>query len=254
MADKWIDKIMPKYRLGNIQPRQELGIRRGPNYQLYQLVPPSVMEIMIPLGIGEYTKDAVEAAMPRFWECVESLAAEGAQRIILGGAPISSQLGRARVLKLAAEVKERTGVEMGAPIEAMLAGLEHFGAKKIAIGSRWADELNQAMSRYFEDGGMQVLAVTTRGQWNAEAHRMTFEEGLQTALDVAREAAQIAPEADAIIVPGGAAFSLQAIPAVEEEFGKPTLTNLSAEVWAYLVKPGIVPPVQGWGRLLANQN
>jgi hypothetical protein len=27
---------------------------------------------------------------------------------------------------------------------------------------------------------------------------------------------------------------------------------LSLEVWNNLVRPGIIPPVQGWGRLLAN--
>jgi hypothetical protein len=26
---------------------------------------------------------------------------------------------------------------------------------------------------------------------------------------------------------------------------------MSAEVWNDLVRPGIIPPVQGWGRLLA---
>ena len=39
-------------------------------------------------------------------------------------------------------------------------------------------------------------------------------------------------------------------PYLEEEFGKPTFTNMSAEVWNDLVRPGIIPPVQGWGRLL----
>jgi maleate cis-trans isomerase len=80
---------------------------------------------------------------------------------------------------------------------------------------------------------------------------MTLEQGLDLALDVGREAAKIAPEAEAISVPGGAAMSLHVIPALEEEFGKPAFTNMSVEVWNQLVRPGIIPPVQGWGRLLA---
>jgi maleate cis-trans isomerase len=83
---------------------------------------------------------------------------------------------------------------------------------------------------------------------------MSLEEGLQTALDVAREAAELAPAAEAISVPGGAAMSLHVIPAMEEAFGKPTFTNLSVEVWHDLVRPGIIPPVQGWGCLLANES
>ena len=71
------------------------------------------------------------------------------------------------------------------------------------------------------------------------------------ALDVGREAARSFPQAEAIAVPGGAALSLHVIPALEEEFHKPAFTNLSTEVWHDLVRPGIIPPVQGWGRLLA---
>jgi hypothetical protein len=54
-------------------------------------------------------------------------------------------------------------------------------------------------------------------------------------------------------VPGGAAMSLHIIPALEEEFGKPAFTtNISVEVWNDWLRPGVIPPVQGWGRLLAN--
>jgi maleate cis-trans isomerase len=80
---------------------------------------------------------------------------------------------------------------------------------------------------------------------------MTLEQGLEMALDVGCEAARTWPEAEAISVPGGAAMSLHVIPAIEEEYGKPAFTNMSAEVWNDLVRPGIIPPVQGWGRLLA---
>jgi maleate cis-trans isomerase len=82
---------------------------------------------------------------------------------------------------------------------------------------------------------------------------MTLEEGFNTAVDVGREAAAAAPQADSIFVPGGAAMSLHVIPTLEEEYGKPTFTNMSAEVWNDLIRPGIIPPVEGWGCLLANQ-
>lgn len=82
---------------------------------------------------------------------------------------------------------------------------------------------------------------------------MSLEEGLTMALEVGREAARAFPQAEAISVPGGAAMCLHVIPALEREFAKPTFTNLSAEVWNDLVRPGIIPPVQGWGCLLANR-
>jgi maleate cis-trans isomerase len=151
------------------------------------------------------------------------------------------------------QTKEKTGVPADAPLEALIAAMNHLGLKTLTIGSRWADAVNEAMTRYLEAGGIKVVGITKRNQWAADAFAMSLEEGLKIALEVGREAARLAPEADAIAVPGGAAMALHVIPALEEEFGKPAFTNMSVEVWNDLVQPGIIPPVQGWGCLLANQ-
>src|SRR4030095_13047908 len=124
--------------------------------------------------------------------------------------------------------------------------------KKLAVGGRWTDEFNQAVISYLEEGGIDVVGITKRGQWGKEAFAMSFEQGLKLALEVGREAARLASDAEAILVPAGATMSLHVIPVIEEEFGKPTFTRTSAEVWRNLVHPGIIPPVSGWGQLLAS--
>jgi arylmalonate decarboxylase len=160
-------------------------------------------------------------------------------------------LSRPRVVQLLRETKERTGISADAPLEALIAAMKHLGLTRLAVGSRWADPVNEAIKRYLEAGGIDVIGITKRNQWASDSFAMTLEQGLEMALDVGREAARSWPEAEAISVPGGAAMSLHVIPAIEEEYGKPAFTNMSAEVWNDLVRPGIIPPVQGWGRLLA---
>jgi maleate cis-trans isomerase len=160
-------------------------------------------------------------------------------------------LTRPRVLELLRETKQRTGISADAPLEALIGAMNHLGLKTLAIGSRWAEPVNDAIKRYLEAGGIEVVGMTKRNQWASDSFAMTLEQGLEMALDVGREAAQTWPVAEAISVPGGAAMSLHVIPAIEDEFGKPAFTNMSAEVWNDLVRPGIIPPVQGWGRLLA---
>ena len=189
--------------------------------------------------------------MHNFWNCVDRLAKDQVDWMILAGVPIASQLGRPRVLRLIEEVRARTGIQLDSSLEAMLAGLKHLGATRVTISSRWADQLNRALEAYLVDGGIEVSGMTSRGQWASEAFGMNLEDGLRMALEVGREAAAMAPEAEAILAPGGAAMSLHVIPALEEEYGKPVLTNLNAEVWNALVRPGVIAPVQGWGRLLA---
>jgi maleate cis-trans isomerase len=252
MADP-VEKILPRFRYGVIHPRANEKVQRGPAYQLYRLVPLDVMEIATGLGLENYTPEGVEQAIGNYWNCVDELTKEKADAIIFGGAPISAVLGRPRVVDLLQKTREKTGVPADAPLEALIAAMNHLGLKTLAIGSRWADAVNQAMIAYLEAGGIKVVGITKRNQWAADAFAMSLEEGLKLALEVGREAAKLAPEADAIAVPGGAAMSLHVIPALEEEFGKPAFTNMSVEVWNDLVRPGIIPPVQGWGCLLANR-
>jgi maleate isomerase len=251
--DKYIQKLLPRFRYGVIHPRENEPVQRGPAYQLYHLVPLDVMEVATGLGLENYTEEGVEKAVANYWNCVEKLAKEKADLIIFSGAPISGVLGRERVLGLLRQTKEKTGIPADAPLEALIAAMKHLELKSLTIGSRWADKVNDAIVRYLEAGGIQVIQITKRNQWATEAFAMTLEEGLNLALEVGREAAKLAPQADGISVPGGAAMSMHVIPALEDEFGKPTFTNMSAEVWNDLVRPGIIPPVEGWGCLLANR-
>ena len=250
MADH-VKEMLPRFRYGSIHPRLHESLERGPGYQFYRLVPLDVMELATFLGLENYTLEGVEKALRNYWNCAETLAREGAQVIIFGGAPVSAVLGRQRVVELLRETREKTGVPADAPLEALIAGMKHLGLTKLAVGSRWADVVNDAIVRYLEAGGIKVVGITKRNQWAADSAAMSLEQGIKMALEVGREAAQIAPEAEAIAVPGGAAMALHVIPALEEEFGKPAFTNMSAEVWNDLVRPGIIPPVKGWGRLLA---
>jgi maleate cis-trans isomerase len=251
--DNHTAKMLPRFRYGVIHPRSHEDLQRGPGYQFYRLVPLDVMELSTGLGLENYTPEGVEKALRNYWNCVNILAKEKAEVIIFGGAPVSAVLTRPRVIELLRETKEKTGIPADAPLEALITAMNHLGLKNLAMGSRWADKVNDAIIRYLEDGGIKVVGITKRNQWAADAAAMSLEEGLSTALDVGREAAKLAPQADAIAVPGGAAMSLHVIPALEEEFGKPAFTNMSVEVWNALVRPGIIQPVEGWGCLLANR-
>lgn len=250
MAD-YISRLLPRFRYGVIQPRANEEVSRARSYQLYKLLPLDFIEIATGLGLENYTEEGVEKAIKNYWTCIDRLAKEKVDHIIFSGAPISAVLTRTRVLDLLKQTKEKTGITADAPLEALLAALKHLGLTNIAVGSRWADKVNNAIIQYLKEGGIEVLGITKRNQWASDSFAMSLEEGLAMALEVGREAARTWPEAQGISIPGGAAMALHVIPAIEDEFGKPAFTNMSTEVWNDLVRPGIIPPVQGWGKLLA---
>jgi maleate cis-trans isomerase len=215
------------------------------------LLPPNIVEISSGIGISDYTPEGVDEAIGRYWDCVETLKQQGARRIVLGGVPISSQLGRPRVLQLIEQTQARTGLAADSTNEAMIAALAYLGIDEIAIASRWADQLNQAMLGYLALAGIEIKAVTSEGQWAKEAFGMSIERGFVLAMQLGREAMRRAPRARALILPGGTWRSLAAVPLLEEEFGVPVLTNGVVTAWRF-IDEGLAPPVQGWGRLLAS--
>ena len=239
--------VEPRYGWGRILPRGvggEGGLRRQ------RLVPDDVALVSTGLGLPEYTKEGVEEAIERYWSCVDELVARKADSIELEGLPISAQLGRKRCLELIEETQKKKGVKADTAGEAVAAGIRHLGVRTITIGSRWADELNQALTRYMEDAGIKVLHCTSAGQWAAEASAMSVEEGIKLSVQLGREAIRKAPQAEGVLLPGGAWISLPAVPILEEESGKPVFTNEVCRTWR-LIHAGVAPAVQGWGRLLA---
>ena len=246
-----MERAMPIFRWGFIGPGRAGAVQVGPAYRFYRIVPTEVMMISTGLvDLRDYTKEGVERAMKSYWECVDLLAKEGANVIVFGGAPISAQLGRKRVRDLLEETTKRTGLPASSTLESGLAAMEHMGVKRLAIGSRWAEEVNQGLRSYMADGGVEVVAMTGRGHWAADTAKLSFEERLQLALDVAHEAATAGPTAQGVLLPGGA-IAEHAIVPIEELYGMTVFTNYNAEVWHTLVHTAVVPPILGWGKLLA---
>ena len=241
----------PRYRWGFIGPTEAGGAQQQRS-QPEPLLPPDVVEVSTGLGISDYTTEGVEEAIGgRYWKCVDELVAKKAQSLNLGGVPISSQLGRPRVLSLIGETQQKTGLPADSTNEAIIAALERLGVKRIAVASRWALQLNEALVGYFGRAGIEVASITSEGQWAREAFAMSVEKGIVLAFRLGREAMRKAPNAGALLLPGGTWRSLAAVPILEDDFDVPVITNGTATAWR-IISQGIAPPVKGWGRLLEN--
>jgi arylmalonate decarboxylase len=215
------------------------------------LLPADIRQVSRSIEISDYTPEGVaEAIERRYWPCVDELVKEGAQRITLAGFPIASQLGRPRLLALAEETARRTGVVADSHAEATVAAMQHLGVRRIAIASRWSAQLNNALSDYLTQADIEVQAITSAGQWAKQAFSMSIEEGIKLAFQLGREAMRKAPQAEGLLLAGGAWRSLAAVPILEEDYSVPVITNPIAQVWR-LIAAGVAPPVKGWGRLLA---
>ena len=249
-----MQQVTPRYKIGAIGPisrehaltRQEVS---DPNLRSERLLPPDIVYIHSGLRLRDYTREGVEEGIARYWDCVDEIMPHKPDRIGWGGFPISAQLGRPRCLQLIEETRQRTGLPAGNDGESVVAAMKHLGMGRVAVASRWADQLNEGVVGYLNHAGIEVLTITTVGQWAGEAFSMSLDTGIKLVFQLSRQAMKQAPTAQGLFVPGGTWHSLGCIPILEEDFGIPVITNGIASTWR-LIHDGIAPPVRGWGKLL----
>lgn len=244
--------IFPWYRLGYVIPHLYTDLDA---YQFYRIAPEGMMLVTTQLNLKQYSLAAVEDELPTLWERFDLLAKKGVDRISLSGVPVAAALGRPRVLALLKEASTRTGLLCDTDLEAHIAALQHLGATQIALATRWPDAVVEALTRYLAEAGIEVVARRSRSRTLEQNKAASPADDHQLALDLGREALSAAPEAQALLVPGGLWFAVHAAPMLEAELGRPVLLNITSTTWAALhaARGGVqVRPDPHWGKLLAS--
>jgi maleate cis-trans isomerase len=240
------------YQLGYVIPHLYTDLDA---YQFYRVAPEGMMLVTTGLDLKDYTLAAVEQQLPTLWNRFGLLASKKVDRISLSGVPVASALGRKKMREILAEGEARTGLKCDTDLEAHIATLQHLGASRIALATRWPETVTNALTRYLVEADIQVLACRSRArslQQNKEANAAADHA---LALELGREALQAAPRAQALLMPGGLWFAIHAVPMLEAEFSKPVLLNILSTTWAALHSAGkrmLHRPDARWGKVLAS--
>ena len=102
--------------------------------------------------------------------------------------------------------------------------------------------------------GIEVIACESRGRSLAENKHSSAAADHDLAIELGRKVLRGAPDAQALLMPGGLWFAIHAVPLLEAEFGKPVLLNILSTTWAALHAAKNVPhrPDPKWGKVLQN--
>ncbi len=243
--------ISPWYQLGYVIPHLYTDLDA---YQFYRVAPEGMMLVTTGLNLKDYTLAAVETELPVLWQRFELLAGKKVDRISLSGVPVASALGRKKMREILAEGEARTGLTCDTDLEAHIATLQHFGATRIALATRWPEPVVSALTRYLAEAGIEVVASRARPRsLDQNKHSSAVDDHL-LALELGREVLRAAPDARALLMPGGLWFAIHAAPMLEAEFGKPVLLNILSTTWAALHAAGkrmLHRPDPRWGKVLA---
>ncbi len=243
--------IAPWYQLGYVIPHLYTDLDA---YQFYHTAPEGMMLLTTGLNLTDYTLAAVETELPVLWQRFALLAGKKVDRISLSGVPVASVLGRKKMREILAEGEQRSGIACDTDLEAHIATLQHFGATRIALATRWSEKVNNALTAYLKEAGIEVIACESHGRSLAENKHSSAAADHELALELGRKVLRAAPDAQALLMPGGLWFAIHAVPILEAEFGKPVLLNILSTTWAALHSAKSVPhrPDPKWGKVLQN--
>jgi len=224
-------------------------------YQFYRVAPDGMMLVTTGLNLKEYSLAAVETELPALWKAFDLLKQKKVERIALSGVPVASVLGRKKMREILDEGAQRTGIPCDTDLEAHIATLQHFGVTKLALATRWPENVNTALSNYLKQAGIEVVSLRAQGR-NLEQNKLSSPlADHELALELGRAALAAAPAAQALLLPGGLWFAIHAVPTLEAEFGKPVLLNILSTTWAALnaaKKPLAHKPDPRWGKVLGS--
>ena len=128
---------------------------------------------------------------------------------------------------------------------ACVAALRTLGARRVALGTAYAPDLNALEVEFLASRGIDVT--------RAEGLSLASDEEMNrvTPAWLARFAREIdTPDADALFLSCGALRVLPVIDAIEEATGKPVVFSNQANFWHCLRLAGIEDRIEGFGRLL----
>lgn len=237
---------MPAHQFGYINPVQ---ISDYIHYQFYRIFPSNCLMVNFPLNLQSFSHGGVDKALEGFWSGFDFLVARKVERISQGGIPVSAYAGRQRILAMLEEAAKRSSIPASADFEESIEAIRHLGIKRLAVAAKWSPELMQRIREYLGHAGITPIDLLGQEHSAQQVVALRPQDSVDVALALGREAFTKMPEADGLLLAGGAWLVMQAVPILEAEFGKPVVTNPGASYWACLRQAGLTPHA-GFGRLI----
>ena len=189
---------------------------------------------------------AMEAEVPRV--LAEATSAE--PTVVAYGCTASSAKGDPDAKEQA--LSEEAGLPTVTAAAALLAALAALGASRIALVTPYPQHVNDKERLFFADNGVDVVAdqslIVDKAQERLKKmYRVPPEMVIERAVALGAD-----PRVEAIVLSCCDMPTLDAIPAIEQQTGKPVASSTQALFWRSLRAAGVNDPVDGAGRLLTH--
>ncbi|MGP1674834.1 MAG: maleate cis-trans isomerase family protein [Candidatus Limnocylindrales bacterium] len=228
--------------IGRIEPSMWM---EGPWW--HDVLPEDVRLAVLSLGVRRLRDEDLERAHAQILDKVEALDAEGVDVINVGGSPVVSLHGHAGHERLLTDIAARTKRPFVTSLQAECEALRLVGGSSVLIASPYPIAQTERRVIVLADEG---ITTTAHSSLDIERTRDITQLEPDAIADQAIALASAHPDGDVIYLPCGSLPVVAAVERIESETGRPVVTNVTAQVYACLVRAGYDQPIQGYGRLL----
>jgi maleate isomerase len=163
--------------------------------------------------------------------------------VVLAHTASSYALGFGNDRPLADRIASLSGAPALLAAHAVLAALQHFGIKRLALGTPYPEAISAQGKAYWDGAGFEIAGY----------HRLTdvkdiYAESEERAYLLARQAD--ARDAEAVLLSGTGLPTVAVLEMLERDLGKPVISSNQACLWQALRMAGVRGSIAGFGRLL----
>jgi len=220
-------------RIGRINPSPEtVG-----DEEWRRLMPDDVIVVSTRMFIERVDPEGLTTMVTNVERASKELATARPNVILMAGTAGAFNGGLNFDAELSRRIERAAGGVPGTTtMSAVLGALRALQVRKVAIATSYIPSVDQALADVLRGSGIEVPMI--KGMNILKSIDMGDVEPEET-YRFARDVFAAAPEADAYFISCGNLRSLEAIPKLERDFGKPVITSNQAGLWHALRLAGI---------------
>ena len=199
------------------------------------------------LDVGKYTDSEFHRAEQAFFDLVRDLVKRPLDFLMVTGELFLSYKGPGSDRLILAAVKEITTTPASTVLTAVTRACEALRLRRVVMATPFPEDQDARLIRFLAHDGIEVVAHRCLGYENSKA---IWDLPPETGYDLASSLLRDHPEVDGLYMPCNKWRIISVIERIEQEFGKPVVTNTQAWVWEALRGMGIARPIDSYGRLL----
>lgn len=198
------------------------------------------------LNVQSHTEAEFNKAIDALSAGLGIFAAEECDAILMGGITLGTQRGYAAEQEVVARLSSEVGLPVSTAMSATVEALKHLNVRSTVIATAYKEAINHSVKKYYEDGGLQVLAIK-----GLEVAKPVDQVKLAdyASYKVARELFRVHPNVDSLLIQGRWR-SVAYVQELEDDTQKPVVSSTAASLWWVMHALGIKAPIAGFGTLL----